>query len=380
MATATRRLHDGRGRSARLVVFFAIAVGMVAAAVGTTIVLLWRFLDRSATAGPGIAHTPPAHAPNTVPATDTIGQAGAGTAGAAFDPIALLARADVQIEIALAAGAVAAVVLLVSALHMWRLQRSGVDVAEALGATRIFAGEPGLSFEERRYLHIVEEVATAAQQPMPAVFVMRDEQGINAFAAGVPGKGPAIAVTQGALLALDRDEMAGVVAHEMAHIVHEDTRIATRLMAAVFGLVFLTIIGRVLFDVARVARIGRGKNDGAGKIVALAFLAGLALIVLGWLGVLAARLLQASLSREREFMADAQAARLTGDPSGIANALRRIEAMGSAGRITSPKAEEARHMFLSHASGKTRGGWFSTHPPLWQRIAALDPNGQGGDA
>lgn len=360
MSTPTQRIADGKGRSARLVLLFGAVLTVVAGVVGTILALAWGFYQ----------HQTMQAAPQ---ATGT-GANGTPTGlYRPFEPLAALTQPHTQIEVALAVAGVAAIVCGVALFHLLRLQRSGVAVATALGATRLSPGDPDLSFEERRYLHILDEVATAAGQPIPTAFVMRGEQGINAFAAGTPDTEPAIAVTQGALLDLDRDELAGVVAHEMAHILHEDTRIAVRLMAAVFGLVFLTIMGRVLFDIGRLGRRTGNRNSEGGKLVALAFLVGLALLIFGWLGTLGGRLLQASVSREREFMADAQAARLTGDPSGIANALKKIHAMGTLGRITHLKAEEARHMFLSHASGKTRGGWFSTHPPLVERIQALEP-------
>ncbi|WP_366656085.1 M48 family metalloprotease [Fodinicurvata sp. EGI_FJ10296] len=281
--------------------------------------------------------------------------------------------ASIDWEIVLLAGlAVAAVIGGTAIFQIIRLGTDGATVAKALGATEV-TGEHS-NFMIRRYVNIVEETALAAALPVPRIFVLKGEKGINAFAAGAEPSKAAVAVTHGALSSLNRAELSGVVAHEMAHIRSRDTALNVRLMGLVHGLVALYIIGRIALRGGMVGGAGRhrrsGNNKGAGAILAI----GLALLILGGLGMLFGRMMQAAVSRQREYLADATAVSFTGHPEGLANALKKIGALGKSGAIASPKAEEARHMMFSNASARLSGGMMSTHPPLLDRIRALDPS------
>lgn len=255
---------------------------------------------------------------------------------------------------------------LVAFLRILFLRGDGAKVAQSLGAVEITEDvrNPYL----RRYFNVVEEMAIAAGLPRPRVFVIKHEQGINAFAAGSDPERAAVAVTHGALAKLTRAELAGVVAHEMAHIGNYDTRLNTRLMGMVFGLVALYVIGRGLIRGLAFARTGR-RNDG----VAIALVIGIGLLVLGSLGVLAGRILQSAISRRREYLADATGIQFTRNPTGLANALKKIGGTGGGSKIGNAHREEARHMFFAAASSSLTG-LFATHPPLLKRIRALEPN------
>lgn len=281
--------------------------------------------------------------------------------------------ATIDWEFAILAGlAVVAVIGGTAIFKIVRLGADGATVAKALGATEVTGDHS--NFMVRRYVNIVEETALAAALPVPRIFILKGEKGINAFAAGADPSKAAVAVTHGALSSLSRAELSGVVAHELAHIRSRDTALNVRLLGLVHGLVALYIIGRVvlrsgMLGGARRRRRRSGKGKGGGVILVI----GLALLILGGLGMLFGRMMQAAVSRQREYLADATAVSFTGHPEGLANALKKIGALGKSGAIASPKAEEARHMMFSNASARLGGNMMSTHPPLLDRIRALDP-------
>lgn len=266
--------------------------------------------------------------------------------------------------------AVVALIALTSLLRMVTLGGDGAKIAKSLGGTEIT--EETANPYHRRYLNVVEEMAIASGLPRPRAFVIKHEQGINAFAAGSSPDRAAIGMTHGALARLDREELAGVVAHEMAHIANADTRLNTRLLAMVFGLVALYTIGRIALRsfALRGGRRSGNDNNGGGMVVVVAVSA--ALMLLGALGVLGGRILQAMVSRRREYLADATAVQFTRNPTGIANALKKIGAAAAGGRVANGHAEEARHMFFASLNTPLLG-LLSTHPPLVSRIRALDP-------
>jgi len=253
------------------------------------------------------------------------------------------------------------------------LRQGGAAVAESLGGHPIDHSTDNL--DEQRLLNIVEEMAIASGMPAPPVYIL-DQEGINAFAAGRSMNDAVIGVTRGAVEALSRDEMQGVIAHEFAHIVNEDVRLNLRLIVVIAGLLAISMVGKhVLFGVGRaslyggMARRGRSKNGkGKGQIAIL--LVALALLVIGYIGVLCSRLIKAAISRQREFLADASATQFTRNPDGLAGALAKIRS-GTA-HIEHPRAEEASHMFFGDALG-TSWASLSTHPPLEARIERLSP-------
>jgi Zn-dependent protease with chaperone function/uncharacterized tellurite resistance protein B-like protein len=247
-----------------------------------------------------------------------------------------------------------------------QLRSGGGKVARLLGGTPV---PPSPSDPKLRMLrNLVEEMAIASGTPMPEIYVLEGEAGINAFAAGWGTADAAVAVTRGCLDELDRDELQGVIAHEFSHIFHGDMRLNIRLIGVLFGIVCISTIGRILL---RAAPRGRGDRKGG----AAAFVAfGLGLVVIGSLGVLFARLIQAAISRQREYLADASAVQYTRNPRGIGMALAKIG--GLTGRLRSPHAEEASHMFFADGVARLFGGAFATHPPLADRVERVLPGFQ----
>ena len=260
---------------------------------------------------------------------------------------------------------VTAVVGLGSAYHAVRLGAGGGEaVALLLGGRPLDRATSEAS--ERRLVNVVEEMAIAAGLPVPHLYVLDREQGLNAFAAGyTPGHG-AVAVTRGALEKLDRDELQGVVAHELSHLLNADTRIDLRLMAAVGGLGILALLGRLVLENASFR--GRGRDRRGSSF----FFLGLALVVAGGFGVLCGKLLRYAVAREREWLADASAVQFTRNPDGLARALSKVAALGSA--VESPYAHEAAHLFFAEGVGGALAALFSTHPPIEERIRRLGPS------
>ena len=248
--------------------------------------------------------------------------------------------------------------------HGLALARGGGEaLAEGLGGTRI---DPASRRpEERRLLNVVEEMAIAAALPVPRVYLLAGEPGINALAAG-PSPGHAVvAVTAGALEHLSRDELQAVVAHEFSHILNGDVRLNARLMGVVGGLTIISLVARETLLLAWPAR----REDWRGRLLLLP--TGLVLSAAGALGVLCGQVVRCAVSRQREFLADAAAAQFTRDPGALARALLAISRHGSA--LRTPRALEASHFFFAHALGRTFERWLATHPPVEERVRRLEP-------
>ncbi len=253
-----------------------------------------------------------------------------------------------------------AIIGLASAFRSMQLNSGGGEIARALGGTRV---EPDTRDPLRRRLHnVVEEMAIASGIPVPEVYVLEHEQGINAFAAGFSTSDAAVAVTRGTLEHLDRDELQGVIAHEFAHIFNGDMRLNIRLIGILFGILVISIIGRRLLFSARFARDSRA--------AAPALLFGLAVVIIGYIGLFFGRWIKAAVSRQREYLADASAVQFTRHPDGIAGALKKIGAL-HAGSFMTTDTEEVGHMLFSTGMGYQM---FAPHPPLESRIKAIDPN------
>ena len=212
---------------------------------------------------------------------------------------------------------------------------------------------------------MVEEMAIASGVTMPEVYVLENEDGINAFAAGNSPADAAIVVTRGAATLLKRDELQGVVAHEFSHILNGDMRLNLRLLGWIFGLLAIAIVARIVLQSAPRGG-GRDRRDGAGALM----LAALAVMVLGYIGVFFGRLLQAAVSRHRERLADASAVQFTRNPAGLTGALLKIAGVSSGSRLVTPAAEQVAHMLF--APGLPR--LLQTHPPIEERLKALDPS------
>jgi Zn-dependent protease with chaperone function len=267
----------------------------------------------------------------------------------------------------------------VAALSRWSaLRAGGPAVAERLGGRRVSPSTTDL--RERTLLNVVEEMALASGLPVPAVYVLPDEPGVNAFAAGYSPADAAVAVTEGALDRLSRDELQGVVAHEFSHILNGDMRLNTRLSALVFGILALSVVGKLVFRSALRFRPqrSRGKDAAGGLALLLLILAaGLALLLIGYIGHLFGQLVQAAVSRQREFLADAAAVQFTRNPPGLAGALKRIGGAASGALLDNPRADEIGHFCFAQNFSAGFAHPFATHPPLHQRIRAIDPAWDG---
>ena len=256
-------------------------------------------------------------------------------------------------------------------LEMNRLKAGGVAVAQMVGAREVDTSTRDLL--DRRLVNIVEEMAIASGVPMPRVFVMDAETSINAFAAGHSIDDAIVAVTRGTLTRLNRDELQGVIAHEFSHILNGDMRLNLRLIGVLYGLLIVALAGRFLLELGGRSRSGGDRSSGSAIAVLVA--AGLALWVLGYIGVFFGRLIKAGVSRQREFLADASAVQFTRNPDGIGGALRKIaglsEQSGLGSRIDHPQAESLSHLFLGAARPSFVRGIFATHPPMDERLRRI---------
>jgi Zn-dependent protease with chaperone function len=264
------------------------------------------------------------------------------------------------------AAATAALILCVSLFNVARLAEGGVAVARMIGARRVTPGTTDPL--ERRLCNVVEEMAIASGVRVPEVYVMDGERGINAFAAGWDTSSAVVAVTRGTLQTLTRDELQGVVAHEFSHILNGDMRLNVRMLGVLAGIVFIGSVGEF------VMRSARGSRDSKGFI-----LVGLALFVIGYVGLICARLIKAAVSREREFLADASSVQFTRNPDGIAGALDQIRVSSAGTLIANRYAEELSHMFFGAAVTVRLARLFDTHPPLDERIRRVHPQFQRGE-
>lgn len=279
-------------------------------------------------------------------------------------------------NVPLFAAVAAGVTLVVGASSLFKtaeLASGGKTVALMLGGREVQGNTREL--RERRLLNIVEEMALASGVPTPPVFVLYEEAGINAFAAGFSPGDAVVAVSQGSLNYLTRDELQGVVAHEFSHILNGDMRLNIRLAGLIFGILVLSVIGRILMQAASTGSSSSSKkSDGRGAMVMI----GLGLFILGLAGSFFGSLIQAAVSRQREYLADASAVQFTRNPSGIAGALKKIGGLAEGSAITNAKAAEVSHMFFSDAFlGHRLASAFATHPPLVERIKRIDPNFDG---
>jgi Zn-dependent protease with chaperone function len=258
-----------------------------------------------------------------------------------------------------------ATALVIGAASLYRvasLRGGGVAVARAMGGREV--SEDTRDPELRRLRNVVEEISIASSLPVPAIFVMEDEPGINAFAAGYSPGDAAVAVSRGALLHLNRDELQGVVAHEFSHVLNGDMRINIRLMGVLFGILALGVIGARVLELTRG---GRNSRDAA-PVVIIALI----LMIVGYVGLFFGRLIKAGVSRQREFLADASAVQFTRQTHGIAGALKKIGGLQVGSKLASAETEEVAHMLFGEGMGFS--GLFATHPPLHARIKALDPS------
>lgn len=244
------------------------------------------------------------------------------------------------------------------------LAKGGKNVAETLGGRQLNPNTA--TAEERRLLNVVEEMAIASGIPTPMIYLLEDKS-INAFAAGLTIDDAVIGITRGAVEKLERDELQGVIAHEFSHIFNGDMRLNMHLAATLHGIVLIGLIGE--FIMRHLGRNGgtNGRKSGGNNLIIL----GLGLYVIGYVGLFLGALIKAAVSRRREYLADATAVQYTRFPAGIAGALKKILYYQS--YLNSPSASTFAHFYFSQGVRS----FFSTHPPLKERIYKIDPKWNG---
>jgi heat shock protein HtpX len=323
--------RDARGQTHRLLVWFALMVGLLVLAINAVLALVWNL-----TFGGLFGYPPHFFAVNTG-------------------------------------------VTLLFVLGGWwvetsALESGGVVLAKRLGAREVSASG---AHEEKRFANVVQELAVAAGMRPPVSMVLPRVQAINAFATGWDETDGVVAVTQGALDGLTREELQGLVAHELSHIREGDTRLNMRLAGMVFGLEMIYRMGQSLM-----APDDQGRRR-------IGFVLGLAIMAVGWLGWLAGHALQAAVSRQREFLADARAVQWTRNRESLGRVLRKVLGQQVADASADLKHPTVQHMLLVSGESGWMGRWFDAHPPLVERIEriyggrmpALAPGaGQAGDA
>ncbi|MBT4901962.1 MAG: M48 family metallopeptidase [Verrucomicrobia bacterium] len=269
------------------------------------------------------------------------------------------------------------VIFLAGLYRKSQLSGGGSSIASMMGGrlVNMASTDP----DEQKLMNVVEEMAIASSVPMPEVFVMNEEKGINAFAAGYTVDDAVIGVTDGCMRRLSRDELQGVIAHEFSHILNQDMRLNLRLVAVVFGLFVLSQLGRLMMQIGFSSsgrRSSRNRDEGGGA--AVIGIAGLGIMAAGGLGILMGNLIKSAVSRQREYLADSSAVQFTRNPDGLAGALKKIGAMATGSRLLTPHAEEASHMFFGNGMSESWLSFTATHPPLLDRILLLEPSFDGG--
>ena len=267
-----------------------------------------------------------------------------------------------------------AVIFLAGLYRKSQLSGGGSSIASMMGGrlVNMASTDP----DEQKLMNVVEEMAIASSVPMPEVYVMHGEKGINAFAAGSTVDDAVIGVTDGCMRRLQRDELQGVIAHEFSHILNQDMRLNFHLVAVVFGLLVLALLGRLMMEIGFNSSGRRSSKEGGGAGILIG-ISGAAIMASGYLGVLMGNLIKSAVSRQREYLADSSAVQFTRNPEGLSGALKKIGALSSGSRLVSPHADEASHMFFGNGM---RQSWFSitsTHPPLLERILLLEPSFDG---
>jgi Zn-dependent protease with chaperone function len=271
-----------------------------------------------------------------------------------------------------AGGGTLLVILIGSLTKISELSQGGSAVATMLGGRPLSLHPTDL--DEQRLRNVVEEMAIASGVPVPEIFVLDQEEAINAFAAGFSPSDAAVGVTRGSMKVLSRDELQGVIAHEFSHILNGDMRLNIRLIGLVHGILCLSIIGRIL---VRTAGRSSGRSSGGKKGGNPLPFIGLILLVVGMVGVFFGRLIKSAVSRQREFLADAAAVQFTRHPPGLAGALKKIGGLLQGSRLQAANAEEASHLFFGNGLRESWFNWMSTHPPLMDRIRLLEPGFDG---
>lgn len=223
--------------------------------------------------------------------------------------------------------------------------------------------KPASPTEHRMFYHAAENMSIASGLPMPRLYVMESEE-INGFASGRNPKNAVICMTTGALKKLNKQELEGIVSHEMAHIANYDIRFMT-LAAVLIGMV--SIIAEMFLRSLWFSNTG---NDKDGRVQIFLILLGIAFAILA---PISAQLVSLSISRKREYMADATGAKFTRHPQGLADALKKIKTEHVSERERKHRVSKAMApLFISDPFKRKVSGWLSTHPSLDDRIKKLE--------
>jgi len=286
-------------------------------------------------------------------------------------------QTKVSVLVSVAAGTLA-VILLGTLFKTVSLRAGGgTGVAESLGGRRIVPSTADA--EEKRILNVVEEMAIASGTPVPPVFLLNEEQAINAFAAGYSPQDAVIGVTRGAIHQLNREQLQGVIAHEFSHILNGDMRLGIRVIGIIHGIILLNLLGRFLMRIFLHSGSARrsSSNKNSGGILLAVIVVSVALILIGAIGSMIGNLIKAALSRQREYLADASAVQFTRNPEGLSGALKRIGGLLAGSRMKHPRAAEASHLYFACGVQGGFASLFSSHPPLEKRIRAIEPSWDG---
>lgn len=323
---------DARKSTKRLVLFFALAVISLVVITNLFVMLLFGFVGNG-------------DEPLTINVITT--------------------QFDWQVFLSIGA-LVAGVILCGSIYKTLALSSGGVGIAESLGGRLLDHSTDDL--HERKVLNVVEEMAIASGTPVPPVYLLDDEEGINAFAAGFSAGDAVIGVTRGTIAFLSREELQGVIAHEFSHILHGDMRLNIRLIGILHGILLIGLIGYYILR-----STGRSRSKDSGAIVGL----GIGLLVIGYTGTFFGNLIKASVSRQREFLADASAVQFTRNPAGISGALKKIGGYDHGSELEAADAPSMSHAYFSSGVTSWLGSLSATHPPLDARISRVDPSWDG---
>ncbi len=270
-----------------------------------------------------------------------------------------------------------AVVAVGTLIKTAQLKQGGQAVAEMLGGMLVDTSTSNSG--ERRLLNVVEEMALASGTPVPPVYLLEQEDSINAFAAGFSPGDAVIGVTRGCVEQLNREELQGVIAHEFSHIINGDMRLNIRLIGILGGILAIAMIGFGVMRAAAFSSFGyrRSRQRDQGNAGMMLMLLGIGLIVVGYIGVLFAKIIKSAVSRQREYLADAAAVQFTRNPDGLAGALKQIGGFEGSSRLLADKAEEASHLLFANGVTNFLSTIMSTHPPLLDRIRRIDSSFSG---
>lgn len=280
--------------------------------------------------------------------------------------------------------------------RVYALQEGGRAIAAELGGYRV----PPASADAReaRLLALVENLAMASGLPVPEVWILPDEDGINAFVAGNDPSQAVLGVTRGAVERLSREELQAVLAHEFSHILSGEMRLNFGLLAWVQGILFLDAVGGSMLrsgqnaivaathkksdrpaagprraNLAAAAAHSEGTNMGGDSLSIL----GLILLMLGSIFSVFGRIFQGAICRDREVVADAAAVNITNNPAAMVRALKKMGGMDNGSLLMSPNASQVGHLFFGQAAVGIFSWVFPTHPPVEDRIRLLEPDWSG---